>query len=258
MAMEEPKTAMPEEEKDEHKQQEGNETCGEGGKEGGEAGSKEAAAEENGLSSGEQIPGEDPAVEEPEKEEETEGRTEPGSEEKAGDGQADAGEDPEKAGKKKGVKLPFGTKKELQKKDAEIADLKDRLMRQMAEFDNFRKRTDREKAVRFDDGAMYVLLKLLPVADNFERGLAQIPEEVRKDPYVSGMEMIYKQLMGVLTECGVTPIEAKEKEFDPNLHNAVMHVEDEELGENIVAEEFQKGYLYKDNVLRHSMVKVAN
>ncbi len=152
----------------------------------------------------------------------------------------------------------FRTKKELQKKDEEIAELRDQLLRARAEFDNFRKRTEKEKAVRFDDGAMYILLKLLPVVDNFERGLAQVPEEAKDDPYVTGLEKIYKQVTALLEECSVTPIESVGKEFNPELHNAVMHVDDEELGENIVAEEFQKGYSYKDHVLRHSMVKVAN
>ena len=152
----------------------------------------------------------------------------------------------------------FRSRKELKKKDQEIAELKDQLLRARAEFDNFRKRTDKEKAVRFDDGAMFILQKLLPVVDNFERGLAQVPEEAKDDPYVTGLEKIYKQLTVMLEESGVKAIEAVGKEFDPTLHNAVMHVDDEELGENIVAEEFQKGYSYKDQVLRHSMVKVAN
>ncbi len=150
------------------------------------------------------------------------------------------------------------TKKELAKKDEEIAELRDRVARQMAEFDNFRKRTDREKTVRFDDGAKYILEKLLPVVDNFERGLGQIPEEKKEDPFVTGMEAVLKQLMKVLSDSGVTAIEAKGEPFDPERHNAVMHVDDENEGENVVVEELQKGYLYKDQVLRYSMVKVAN
>ncbi len=149
------------------------------------------------------------------------------------------------------------TKKELAKKDEEIAELRDRVARQMAEFDNFRKRTDREKTVRFDDGAKYILEKLLPVVDNFERGLGQIPEEKKEDPFVTGMEAVLKQLMKVLSDSGVTAIEAKGEPFDPERHNAVMHVDDGNEGENVV-EELQKGYLYKVQVLRYSMVKVAN
>jgi molecular chaperone GrpE len=136
-----------------------------------------------------------------------------------------------------------------------IADLKDKLTRQMAEFDNYRKRTEKEKAANFMIGAKEVLEKILPVVDNFERGLADADPS---DPFVEGMNKIYKQLVSVLTDLGVTPIDAAGKPFDPELHNAVMHVEDETLGENVVAEEFQKGYMYKDQVLRHSMVKVAN
>ena len=137
-------------------------------------------------------------------------------------------------------------------------DLTDRLKRQMAEFENFRKRTEKEKSQMYDMGASAILEKILPVIDNFERGLAAVPEEDKNNGFVEGMDKIYKQMMTVLTEVGVTPIEAAGQEFDPNLHNAVMHVEDEELGENVVAEELQKGYKYKENVIRHSMVKVAN
>ena len=140
---------------------------------------------------------------------------------------------------------------------AEIEALNDRLKRTLAEFENFRKRSEREKAQMFDLGAKSVLEKLLPVIDNFERSVAQAPES--EDPgiksYAEGMEMIYRQLLKNMKEAGVEPID---KPFDPNYHNAVMHEENEELGENVVAEELQKGYLYKDSVLRHSMVKVAN
>ena len=150
----------------------------------------------------------------------------------------------------------FGKKKEKKdKKDEQIAELTDKLKRQLAEFENFRNRTDKEKSQMYAVGAKDVIEKILPVIDNFERGLKSIPEDQKGGPVASGMEMIYKQL---LTDLGVTPIEAVGQEFDPNLHNAVMHAEDEELGENIIAEEFQKGYKYKDTVLRHSMVKVAN
>ena len=153
----------------------------------------------------------------------------------------------------------FGKKKEKKdKKDEQIAELTDKLKRQLAEFENFRNRTDKEKSQMYAVGAKDVIEKILPVIDNFERGLKSIPEDQKGGPVASGMEMIYKQLITVLTDLGVTPIEAVGQEFDPNLHNAVMHAEDEGLGENIIAEEFQKGYKYKDTVLRHSMVKVAN
>ena len=153
----------------------------------------------------------------------------------------------------------FGKKKEKKdKKNEQIAELTDKLKRQLAEFENFRNRTDKEKSQMYAVGAKDVIEKILPVIDNFERGLKSIPEDQKGGPVASGMEMIYKQLITVLSDLGVTPIEAVGQEFDPNLHNAVMHAEDEGLGENIVAEEFQKGYKYKDTVLRHSMVKVAN
>jgi len=153
----------------------------------------------------------------------------------------------------------FGKKKEKKdKKDEQIAELTDRVKRQLAEFENFRNRTEKEKSQMYTVGARDVIEKLLPVVDNFERGLKSIPEDQKDGPVASGMEMIYKQLITVLTDLGVTPIEAVGQEFDPNLHNAVMHAEDEELGENTVSEEFQKGYKYKDAVLRHSMVKVVN
>ncbi len=158
-------------------------------------------------------------------------------------------------GEKKGF---FKKREKKDKKDEQIAELTDRVKRQLAEFENFRKRTEKEKSQMYTIGAKDVIEKILPVVDNFERGIKSIPEEEREAPVASGMEMIYKQLMTVLTDLGVTPIEAVGQEFDPNLHNAVMHVENEELGENIVAEEFQKGYQYKDAVLRHSMVSVAN
>ena len=158
-------------------------------------------------------------------------------------------------GEKKGF---FKKREKKDKKDEQIAELTDKVKRQLAEFENFRNRTEKEKSQMYTIGAKDVIEKILPVVDNFERGIKSIPEEEREAPVASGMEMIYKQLMTVLTDLGVTPIEAVGQEFDPNLHNAVMHVENEELGENIVAEEFQKGYQYKDAVLRHSMVSVAN
>ena len=149
-------------------------------------------------------------------------------------------------------------KKKKDKKDEQIEELTDKVKRQMAEFDNFRKRTEKEKSQMYDMGAKTIVEKILPVLDNFERGLAAVPEESKEDAFVVGMDKIYRQMLTVLEEAGVTPIEAVGAEFDPNFHNAVMHVEDETLGENVVAEELQKGYMYRDTVVRHSMVKVAN
>ena len=161
----------------------------------------------------------------------------------------------EDAEKKTGKKL-FGKKKD--KKDEKIEELTDKLTRQMAEFDNFRKRTEKEKSQMYEIGAKDIIEKILPVVDNFERGLGSVPEEEKNAPFVEGMEKIYKQLMTTLESVGVKPIEAVGQEFNPDFHNAVMHVEDDELGENIIAEEFQKGYMYRESVVRHSMVKVAN
>ena len=149
-------------------------------------------------------------------------------------------------------------KKKKDPRDEKIEELTDRVKRQMAEFENFRKRTEKEKSSMYEMGARDIIERILPVIDNFERGLAVIPEDKKEDPIAEGMEKIYKQIQKVFEEAGVKPIEAAGKEFDPNFHNAVMHVEDESLGENIVAEELQKGYMYRDSVVRHSMVKVAN
>ena len=149
-------------------------------------------------------------------------------------------------------------KKKKDKKDEQIEELTDKVKRQMAEFDNFRKRTEKEKSQMYDMGAKTIVEKILPVIDNFERGLAAVPEDNKEDAFVVGMDKIYRQMLTVLEEAGVKPIEAVGAEFDPNFHHAVMHVEDETLGENVVAEELQKGYMYRDTVVRHSMVKVAN
>ena len=148
-------------------------------------------------------------------------------------------------------------KKKKDKKDEQIEELTDKVKRQMAEFDNFRKRTEKEKSQMYDMGAKTIVEKILPVIDNFERGLAAVPEDNKEDAFVVGMDKIYRQMLTVLEEAGVKPIEAVGAEFDPNFHNAVMHVEDETLGENVVAEELQKGYMYRDTVVRNSMVKVA-
>ena len=152
----------------------------------------------------------------------------------------------------------FERKPKVDPRDEKIAELTDRVTRQMAEFDNFRKRTEREKSAMYEVGAKSIVEKLLPVVDNFERGFLTVAEEDKDDAFVKGMEMVYKQLMTMLESVEVKPIEAVGKEFNPDLHNAVMHVEDEEVGENIVVEEFQKGYTYRDSVVRYSMVKVAN
>ena len=152
----------------------------------------------------------------------------------------------------------FGKKKKKDKKDEQIEDLNDRLRRQMAEFDNFRKRSEKEKSQMFDMGARSIIEKVLPVVDNFERGLAAVPEEQKDDAFVTGMDKIYKQLMTELDAIGVKPIEALGQEFNPDLHNAVMQVESEEYDPGVVAQELQKGYMYKDTVVRHSMVAVVS
>ena len=160
--------------------------------------------------------------------------------------------------KEVGKKGFFGKKKEKKDpRDVQIEELTDRLRRSMAEFDNFRKRTEKEKSAMFEIGAKDIVERILPVIDNFERGLASVPEDVKETSFAEGMEMIYKQLLKNLEEAGVKPIEAVGQPFDPNFHNAVMHIEDDELGENMVAQELQKGYMYRDSVVRHSMVQVA-
>ena len=158
----------------------------------------------------------------------------------------------------KSGKSVFKKEKKKDKKDQQIEELKDRLMRNMAEFDNFRKRSEKEKAQMFEIGAKDIIEKVLPVIDNFERGLGTISEEEKEGAFAQGIEKIYKQLITTLEDVGVKAIEAVGTEFDPNLHNAVMHTEDEEFAENMVAEEFQKGYMYRESVVRHSMVKVVN
>ena len=193
-------------------------------------------------------------VKETEIPENSEEQTEAAAEEMtAEDPEAEEGEGKAEKKEKKGF---FSKKKDP--RDTQIEELTDRLKRNMAEFDNFRKRTEKEKSAMYEIGAKDVISKILPVVDNFERGLAAIPEEMKGTPVEDGMEKIYKQLMKTLEDIGVKPIEAVGKAFDPNFHNAVMHTEDENLGENTVAAEFQKGYTYRDSVIRHSMVQVAN
>ena len=190
------------------------------------------------------------ANEEQVKETETQAEAEAVKEKEASSEDAQA---PEGEKEKKGF---FSKKKD--KKDEQIEELTDRLKRTMAEFDNFRKRTEKEKSTMYEMGAKDIIERMLPVVDNFERGLASIPESEKNTAFAEGMEKIYKQFQKVLEDAGVKAIEAAGQPFDPNFHNAVMHVEDESLGENIVAEELQKGYMYRDSVVRHSMVKVAN
>ena len=167
-------------------------------------------------------------------------------------GEAD-GEDESGSGK-----MSRKEKKLLEKKEEELAALKDRYMRTLAEYENFRKRTEKEKGDIYAYAVRDVCAKILPVLDNLERGLAAVTEETKDDPFAVGMDQIGKQFVKALEDIGVKAIDAKGETFDPNLHNAVMHVDDESLGENVVAEELMKGYTYKGTVVRHSMVKVAN
>ena len=169
-----------------------------------------------------------------------------------GDADAENKED-KKSGKKK---LKFDKKQDAMKE--KIDELEDRVKRQMAEFENFRKRTEKEKAAMFETGAKSVIEKILPVVDNFERGLATIPEEEKGSAFAEGMEMIYKQLLGELEKMDVKPIPAVGEEFNPDFHNAVMQVESEEFESGVVAQELLKGYTYRDNVVRHSMVAVVS
>ena len=177
-----------------------------------------------------------------------------------------AGEEPEstdepkeddKAAKKE-KKIKFKTDKKQDVLNEKIGELEDKVRRQMAEFDNFRKRTEKEKNAMFETGARSVIEKILPVVDNFERGLATIPEEEKGTPFAEGMEMIYKQLIGELEKMEVKPIPAVGEEFDPSLHNAVMQVESDEYESGVIAQELQKGYTYRDSVVRHSMVAVVS
>ena len=187
--------------------------------------------------------------------EDAENTAEAETEESAEAGEKTGEDQEESSGEKKKF---FGKENKKDKKDEKIEELTDRITRQMAEFDNFRKRSEKEKSQMYEIGAKDIIEKILPVVDNFERGLDTVPEEEKGSPFAEGMEKIYKQLMTTLDSIGVKPIEAVGQEFNPDFHNAVMHIEDEEFGENIVAEEFQKGYMYRESVVRHSMVKVAN
>ena len=200
----------------------------------------------------------DKAEAEEKKEQEEKAPEKKAAEEKAPENEASAEKTPENAGAEEQSAPAEDESGIYNKAKAKIDELNDKVMRQMAEFENYRKRTEKEKQSMFEVGAKSVIEKLLPVVDNFERGLNSLSEEEAKGAFAKGIEMVYKQLMEELSKLEVKPIEAVGKEFDPNLHNAVMHVEDEEAGENTVVEEFQKGYTYRDAVVRHSMVKVAN
>lgn len=172
--------------------------------------------------------------------------------------QASEGEDPKTWAEKRAAKKQAKQDKKADAAKEKIAELEDRVKRQLAEFENFRNRTEKEKQTMFEIGAKSVIEKILPVIDNFERGLATVPEDKQEDAFVEGMNKIYRQMMTELENIGVKPIEAVGCEFDPNLHNAVMQVENEELESGTVAQELQKGYTYRDTVVRHSMVSVVS
>ncbi len=214
-----------------------------------EASDKESCGAQDGTADTPDSPDADEAegpVEDPQED------TEEGpSGEKGANGEKGAAAEPGKKGF-------FKKNKKKDKKDERIEELTDQVKRQMAEFDNFRKRTEKEKTQMYEIGAKSIIEKVLPVVDNFERGLAAVPEENKEDAFVDGMNKIYKQMMTMLEEAGVEPIEAVGKEFDPNLHNAVMQTESEEFESGVIAQELQKGYKYRDSVVRHSMVAVVN
>ncbi|MDY5576767.1 MAG: nucleotide exchange factor GrpE [Lachnospiraceae bacterium] len=193
-------------------------------------------------------------------EEETLEEQDSAEQEETADEAQEVSEEPEEEAEEADEKKEGGKffKKKKDKKDEMIEELNDKYTRLFAEFDNFRKRSEKEKTAMFEVGAKSIIEKILPIIDSFERGLATVPEEEKGTGFAEGMDKVYKQLVTSLEEAGVKQIEALGQEFDPNMHNAVMHVEDENLGENIVAEEFQKGYMYRETVVRHSMVKVAN
>lgn len=171
--------------------------------------------------------------------------------------EAPEGEDSKSRAEKRAAKKQAKLDKKSEAFKEQIEQLEDKVKRQLAEFENFRNRTEKEKQAMFETGAKSVIEKMLPVVDNFERGLATVPEDKKEDPFVDGMSRIYKQLMTELENLGVKPIEAVGQEFDPNLHNAVMQVASEEYESGVVAQELQKGYTYRDSVVRHSMVAVA-
>ncbi len=209
---------------------------------------------DNGMENMETENAETESVNEEVKAEEPEGEDSSVSEEMNQDTER---QEDSKAAKKEKKKKEKADKKQDALK-TKIDELEDRVKRQMAEFDNFRKRTEKEKTAMFETGAKSVIEKILPVVDNFERGLAAVPESEKGNAFVQGMEMIYKQIMTELESIDVKPIEAVGKEFDPEFHNAVMQVESEEYESGVIAQELQKGYTYRDNVVRHSMVAVVS
>ena len=191
------------------------------------------------------------SVEEVEEENAEEESTEGSEEEAPGE------EDSKSWAEKRAAKKQAKQDKKADAYKEQIEQLEDKVKRQLAEFENFRNRTEKEKSAMFETGAKSVIEKMLPVVDNFERGLATVPEDKKEDPFVDGMNRIYRQLLTELENIGVKPIEAVGKEFDPNLHNAVMQVASEEYESGVVAQELQKGYTYRDSVVRHSMVAVV-
>lgn len=209
-----------------------------------------------------QEPAEETEAQEPEDIQEEAGEDSPEAEPEETDDEVsseeteESEEEPEEEPEDSKKPRKFGRKKD--KRDEQIAELQDKVTRQMAEFDNFRKRSEKEKAAMYSMGARDVLEKMLEVLDNFERGFDAVEEDDQDDAFVQGMQMVYKQMLEALEKLGVKPIEAVGQPFDPNYHNAVMHEDNEEAGENEVVAEFQKGYMYHDDVIRHSMVKVAN
>ena len=240
-------------------------SCGEEIK--GFAESEEAKCKENEVTCEAETESKAEAVEEKGKiEAGTDAETEDGTEknetedvavEESEETDEDLSEKPEK----KERKLKWAKKEDKdkdEKKSDPLAEANEKYLRLFAEFDNFRKRTDKEKSERYDMGARDIIEKILPVLDNFERGFSTVEEGDKEDAFVTGMDLVYKQFLKVLEDVGVQPIEALGKEFDPELHNAVMHVDDPDAGENIIVEEFQKGYTYKGHIVRYSMVKVAN
>lgn len=223
------------------------------------AAKKDEAAQTETEKDLEKKAGDEAAVEEAEQTKSDEAEDETDAEEAVSADESDDTEAASEDGTEEKKKKSFFSKKDKKdKRDEKIEELNDKLLRNLAEFENFRKRSEREKSQMFEVGAKSVVEKILPTIDNFERGLATVSEEDKESPFVQGMEKVYKQLMTSLEEIGVKAIEAEGKEFDPNLHNAVMHEDNPELGENVVSAELQKGYMYRDTVVRHSMVKVAN
>lgn len=226
------------------------------------AGTNDSAEEEQAAEQLTEQSVEQPENEEPETEEESED-TDQESDQDPTEEESEAKAEPARSGEeswaeKRAAKKKLKADKKQDALKEKIEELEDRVKRQMAEFENFRKRTEKEKTAMFETGAKSVIEKILPVVDNFERGLATVPEEDKGSPFAEGMEMIYKQLLTELEKMDVKPIPAVGEEFDPNFHNAVMQVESEEYESGVIAQELQKGYTYRDSVVRHSMVAVVS